>query len=107
VILVTVSFASIAPKDMNVTNALTNCVQDVLRIALQQYASTAVYHTVKIATMVWIVCDFATNVVNLAVILVDYECAKKGSATAMAVSNYYRKIHWLRNSDDCKKKWDT
>ena len=92
---------------MNVTNAMTNCVQDVLRMALQQYAYTAVYHTVKIATMVWMGCDFATNALNLVVILADCECAKKGSATAMAVSNYYRKIHWLSNSDDCKKKWDT
>ena len=105
---IVISFsANIAPTAKNVTNAMKNCVQDVLRIALQKYASTAVYHTVKIATMVWMGCNFVTNVVNLAVILVDWECAKKESATAMAVSNYYRKIHWLRNSEDCKMKWDT
>ena len=99
--------ANIAPTSQNVTNAMVNCVQDVPRDILQKYASTAVYHTVTIATMVWMGCDFATNALNVAVILVDYECAKKGSATAMTVSNYYRKIHWLSNSEDCKTKWDT
>ena len=39
--------ANIAPTTKNVTNAMANFVQDVLK--LLQYASTAVYHTVTTA----------------------------------------------------------